>query len=221
MSATETCFNKPRFSAACMLVSYLFSRSIGTCQYIAVVSFAENGRFSGQTRMLGKERSWWWYDYSMNTISHDSETPAQGQQVITACAFLHHSFDGSMKVFLPKRADTKKFLPGIYELPGGHIDFGEDFIAGLKREVQEEFGLKCSVGDPCAAFTYTNEVKGSHSIEVIFFAQFTDQLRTSNLTQKTTLNTAGLRLMNSIKHRVTKRARAILSKSTCLKRLRC
>ena len=131
--------------------------------------------------MLGKERSWWWYDYSMNTISHDSETPAQGQQVITACAFLHHSFDGSMKVFLPKRADTKKFLPGIYELPGGHIDFGEDLIAGLKREVQEEFGLKCSVGDPCAAFTYTNEVKGSHSIEVIFFAQFTDPIENIKL----------------------------------------
>ena len=51
MSATETCFNKPRFSAACMLVSYLFSRSIGTCQYIAVVSFAENGRFSGPAKV--------------------------------------------------------------------------------------------------------------------------------------------------------------------------
>ena len=28
----------------------------------------------------------------MSNASHDSETPAQGQQIITACAFIHHSF---------------------------------------------------------------------------------------------------------------------------------
>ena len=28
------------------------------------------------------------------------------------------------------------------------------------------------VGDAFAAFTYANEVKGSHSVEVVFFAQF-------------------------------------------------
>lgn len=117
----------------------------------------------------------------MNPTIHDSETPAQDQQVITACAFLHHSFEGVMKVFLPKRAETKKFLPGVYELPGGHIDFDEDLITGLKREIQEEFGMNCSVGDPFAAFTYTNAVKGSHSIEVIFFAQFIDPIENLKL----------------------------------------
>lgn len=112
----------------------------------------------------------------MQIASHSSETSTHGQQVITACAFLHHSFDGIIKVFLPKRAATKKFLPGVYELPGGHIDFGEDLRAGLQRELLEEFGAHCAVGDPFAAFTYTNEVKGSHSVEVIFFARFIDPL---------------------------------------------
>ncbi len=112
----------------------------------------------------------------MNKISHDSEIPAHGQQVITACAFIHQTFDGLEKVFLPKRADTKKFLPGVYELPGGHIDYGEDIIEGLKREIKEEFGMEIKVGDPFAAFTYTNEVKGSHSIEVIYFATFVDPI---------------------------------------------
>ncbi len=114
----------------------------------------------------------------MATISHDSETPAVGQQVITACAFLHHSFNGVEKVFLPKRASTKKFLPDVFELPGGHIDFGEDIVTGLKRELTEEFGMHIAVGDPFAVFTYTNDVKGSHSIEVIYFAVFTDPLDT-------------------------------------------
>jgi 8-oxo-dGTP diphosphatase len=104
--------------------------------------------------------------------SHDSETAAHGQQVITACALIHKNFDGAEKVFLPRRADTKKFLPGVYEFPGGHIDYGEDLVEGLKREIKEEFEVDINVGEPFAAFTYTNEVKGSHSIEVIYFATF-------------------------------------------------
>lgn len=112
----------------------------------------------------------------MTKISHDSETPAINQQVITACAFIHHDFDGVEKLFWPKRADTKKFLPGVYELPGGHIDFGEDIVEGLRREIQEEFGMNVDIGDAFAAFAYTNEIKGSHSIEVVYFAQFTDEI---------------------------------------------
>ncbi|MDP3794617.1 MAG: NUDIX hydrolase [bacterium] len=109
-------------------------------------------------------------------ISHDSETPAHGQQVITACAFIHDDFDGVRKVFLPRRADTKKFLPGVYELPGGHVDFGEDLVEDLKREIFEEFGTRINVGDPFAAFTYLNNIKGSHSVEVVYFARFADDI---------------------------------------------
>jgi 8-oxo-dGTP diphosphatase len=110
----------------------------------------------------------------MTKISHDSETPAIGQQVITACAFIHQKFGDIEKVFLPKRADTKKFLPGVYELPGGHVDFGEEATIGLAREIDEELGMKADIGDPFFVFTYTNQIKGSHSIEVIYFAKFID-----------------------------------------------
>lgn len=88
----------------------------------------------------------------MTHILHNNETLAQEQQVIAACAFIHQSFNGVEKVFLPKRADTKKFLPGVYELPGGHIDFDEDPVAGLKREIGEEFGMRLEVGDPFLCF---------------------------------------------------------------------
>lgn len=77
---------------------------------------------------------------------------------------------------MPKRAASKKFLPGVYELPGGHVDFGEDMVPGLKREIHEEFGMQVTVGDPFYVFTYTNPIKGSHSIEVIYFAKFTDDI---------------------------------------------
>ena len=117
----------------------------------------------------------------MNKISHDSETPAHGKQVITACALIHHDFDGVVKVFLPKRADTKKFLPSVFELPGGHIDWGEDIVEGLKREIMEEHGMRIKVGDAFAAFTYANEIKGSHSVEVVYFATFDDPIENIKL----------------------------------------
>lgn len=110
----------------------------------------------------------------MTKTMHDSETLAEGRQVIVACALIHHKFDGVEKIFLPKRANTKKFMPGVYELPGGHIDFNEDIVAGLKREITEELGKQISVGDPFAVFTYTNAIKVSHSVEVVYFAQFAD-----------------------------------------------
>lgn len=110
----------------------------------------------------------------MGKVAHDSETPAHGQQVISACAFIYDTSSGEVRVFLPKRAATKKFLPDVYELPGGHIDYGEDIETGLHREIMEEFGVRIRLGDPFAAFTYTNDIKGSHSIEVIYFAQLID-----------------------------------------------
>lgn len=112
----------------------------------------------------------------MSKISHDSETPAHGQQVISVCSFIHRKVDGVDQVFLAKRANTKKFLPGIYELPGGHVDFGEDIAAALTREIVEEFNMSIKVGDPFWAFTYQNLIKGSHSIEVIYFATFVSAL---------------------------------------------
>lgn len=113
----------------------------------------------------------------MSNVSHDSETPAHDQQVLTACAFIHHDFGGVTKVFLPRRALSKKFFPGVWEMPGGHIDFGETMVKGLKREIKEELGMDIPVGDPFFVFTYLNDVKGSHSIEVIYFAEFINPIK--------------------------------------------
>lgn len=107
---------------------------------------------------------------------HDSEIPADGRQVFTACAFIHKKIEGVEKVFLAKRALTKKFLPGVYEMPGGHVDFGEEMTVGLKREVKEEFQMDIEVGDPFEVFTYTNQIKRAHAIEVIYFATFVTPL---------------------------------------------
>jgi len=75
----------------------------------------------------------------MNKTIHDSEIISENKQVITACAFIHENFNGIEKVFLPKRALTKKFLPGVYELSGGHINFGEDIIIFVGEMLNQSF----------------------------------------------------------------------------------
>jgi 8-oxo-dGTP diphosphatase len=117
----------------------------------------------------------------MGNVSHDSETPASGQQVLSVAAFIHHTFSDGTRIFMPRRAKTKKFLPNVLELPGGHVNFGEQMIDGLRREIQEELQMSVRIGDPFAVFTYMNEVKGSHSIEVVYFAEFVEALENIHL----------------------------------------
>lgn len=88
------------------------------------------------------------------------------KQVITACAFLHK--DG--KVLIGKRAFTKSFLPGKWELPGGHVEFGETVKDCLKRELIEEFDMEIILGEPYAEFTYLMNDGNDHVIEVLYFA---------------------------------------------------
>ena len=109
----------------------------------------------------------------MNT-PQDSATLAEGQQVITACAAIYREGSNGHEVMVARRALTKKFLPGKFELPGGHIEFGETLVDGLRRELKEELAIDVIVGDVVGAFTYVNKIKRSHSAEIIFFAQLAD-----------------------------------------------
>jgi 8-oxo-dGTP diphosphatase len=110
----------------------------------------------------------------MTKTQHDSETLQSGQQVITVVAVIHKTINNKHKIFLPKRAATKKFLPNVFELPGGHVDYGEELTTALKREVLEELNLEIEIAESFAAFTYLNNIKQTHSVEIVYFAEFTD-----------------------------------------------
>lgn len=47
-------------------------------------------------------------------------------------------------------------MTGLYELPGGNLEFGEDIFASIKREVLEETGLKIV---PKKIIAYTNDIQ--------------------------------------------------------------
>ncbi len=52
------------------------------------------------------------------------------------------------RVLLVRRAKSASYLPGWWDIPGGHVEPGEDLVAALRREVREETGLRVAVGRP-------------------------------------------------------------------------
>lgn len=50
------------------------------------------------------------------------------------------------KLFLAKRGPKAKNERGLWEFPGGSVEFGETLRAALIREIREEYGITIEVG---------------------------------------------------------------------------
>lgn len=65
---------------------------------------------------------------------------------------------------------------GLWELPGGRVQKGEDFIECLKREVREETGLECEVLEQQPSIVYSAFDKDGRGRIMIFFKVNFDDL---------------------------------------------
>ena len=52
------------------------------------------------------------------------------------------------RVLLGRRADDREWLPGAWDLFGGHLGAGETPVAALRRELREELGVAAGVPRP-------------------------------------------------------------------------
>ncbi len=67
-----------------------------------------------------------------------------------------------------KRSESDSW-PGLWELPGGKIEFGEDIKPALIREVKEEVGLDVEVIRPIAVKANTQDDR--HLIRISFLVK--------------------------------------------------
>jgi len=63
----------------------------------------------------------------------------------------------SGELLIIKRRDNDVHKPGVWEIPGGRLDPGEDPFEGLKRETKEETGLEIEVKNPLRIHHFTRD----------------------------------------------------------------
>lgn len=88
------------------------------------------------------------------------------QQVAVGAAILN---DHDQVLFV-KRSASESFMPGMWELPGGGSEWGEDPKDALKREIMEECGIEIAVHHPLTTAHYVMKEDGKeiHRVEIIF-----------------------------------------------------
>ncbi len=71
-----------------------------------------------------------------------------------------HIIDGKNRIFLQKRADTKKIQPGMWDTAvGGHVSSGEKIDEALLRESEEELGIKNFRAAPVGMYRWDTEIE--------------------------------------------------------------
>ena len=71
------------------------------------------------------------------------------------------------KLLIVKRANNDRYMPGIWEIPGGKLDIGENLLDGLIRETKEETGLEIAVNRQISVRHFTRD--DSQEIEMHIF----------------------------------------------------
>lgn len=51
------------------------------------------------------------------------------------------------RLFLSRRSDQSRNERGLWEFPGGSVEFGERLVDALQREMREEYGIEVEVGE--------------------------------------------------------------------------
>lgn len=88
-------------------------------------------------------------------------------------------FDQEKNLLILKRASHDS-QPGIWEIPGGALDYNEDLAKGVQREVYEETGLSVNALFPFAAHSGIS-TKGHRVMRIAYLCKLLTDSHSVNL----------------------------------------
>ncbi len=79
--------------------------------------------------------------------------------------------DSQSRLFLARRGPKAKNERGLWEFPGGSVEFGETLAQALKREMLEEYGIQIAVGELLDVVDHFLPEEGQHWISPTFLCK--------------------------------------------------
>jgi mutator protein MutT len=70
--------------------------------------------------------------------------------------------DAQGRLFLARRGRQAKNERGLWEFPGGSVEFGETLAEALRREIREEYGIEIAVGKLLDVVDHILPEEGQH-----------------------------------------------------------
>lgn len=77
------------------------------------------------------------------------------------------------EVFLARRGEKARNERGLWECPGGSVEFGETLAAALRREMREEYGIEIEVGELLDVVDHILPDEGQHWVSPSYICRIT------------------------------------------------
>ncbi|HNT75676.1 MAG TPA: NUDIX domain-containing protein [Anaerolineae bacterium] len=81
--------------------------------------------------------------------------------------------DDQGRLFLAQRGPQAKNERGLWEFPGGAVEFGEQLADALRREIREEYGVEIAVGALLDVVDHILPAEGQHWVSPTFLCRIT------------------------------------------------
>jgi mutator protein MutT len=79
--------------------------------------------------------------------------------------------DARGRLFLARRGPKAKNERGLWEFPGGSVEFGETLAQALQREMREEYGIEIEVGELLDVVDHLLPEEGQHWVSPSFICK--------------------------------------------------